>query len=180
MQKLIIIGNLTANPESRFVDTATGSQNVCNFTVATNRIIRGNKTAEYFRVSLWNKQADNAMKYLSKGSKVCVIGTVTARAYTAQDGTLRASLEVQGVEVEYLSSSGNTGNADGQPPQQQYVQNQPQASYQQPQQQYQQNMYTQNQWQNAPAQTQAPTNEASQDGFMNVPPGINDEGLPFS
>ena len=104
MNKLILIGNLTGNPECRFVDTANGQQRVCNYTVAVNRIVKGQKTAEYFRISTWNKQADNDMKYLSKGSKVAVTGPVTARAYTSNDGTLRAPMEVSVESIEYLSS----------------------------------------------------------------------------
>ena len=110
MLKLIFIGNLTANPEVRYVNTANGQQTVCNFTVAVNRVHRGQKTTEYYRVSCWNKQAENAEKYLRKGSKVSVTAsTISARAYTDQNGEARASMEVPADEIEYLS--GRTGDA---------------------------------------------------------------------
>lgn len=109
MNKATIIGNLTDNPQGRVVNTANGTQNVCNFTVATNRFVRGKKRATFFRVSCWGKQADNAMKYLLKGRKVCVIGPVEASAYTAQDGSARARLEVYADEIEYLSSKQEDG-----------------------------------------------------------------------
>ena len=105
MLSLVFIGNLTANPETRFVDTANGQQTVCNFTVAVNRVVRGQKATEYYRVSCWNKQADNAAKYLHKGSKVCITAsTISARAYTDRNGEARASLEVPADGIEYLSS----------------------------------------------------------------------------
>ena len=109
MNKLTIIGNLTENPQSRAVTTSDGSRTVCNFNVATNRVVRGQKRTTYFRVSCWGKQAENAMKYLLKGRKVAVIGPVEASAYTAQDGSARARLEVQAEEIEYLSSRQDSG-----------------------------------------------------------------------
>lgn len=111
MLKIFFIGNLTANPETRFVDTANGQQTVCNFTVAVNRVYRGQKATEYYRVSCWNKQADNAAKYLSKGSKVAITASsISTRAYTDRNGEARASMEVPADEIEYLSSR----SADGQ------------------------------------------------------------------
>ncbi len=104
MNKTTIIGNLTDNPQGRVVKTANGTQNVCDFTVATNRFVRGQKRATFFRVSCWGKQAENAMKYLLKGRKVAVVGPVEASAYIAQDGSARARLEVYADEIEYLSS----------------------------------------------------------------------------
>lgn len=146
MLNLVFIGNLTANPETRFVDTANGQQTVCNFTVAVNRVIRSQKTTEYYRVSCWNRQADNAAKYLRKGSKVCITASsITARAYTDRNGEARASLEVPADGIEYLSSRPDDGQTG---------QTQPQGAAQ-----------------------AAPPVDA--DGFMNIPPGF-DEELPFN
>lgn len=110
MNKATIIGNLTDNPQGRTVNTANGTQNVCNFTVATNRYVHGQKRTTFFRVSCWGKQAENAMKYLLKGRKVAVVGPVEASAYTAQDGSARARLEVYADEIEYLSSRQESGD----------------------------------------------------------------------
>lgn len=105
MNTLHIIGNLTANPKSRVVNTQSGTSTVCDFTVATNRFAKGRKVTEYFRVTLWEKAADNAMKYLTKGRKVAVTGPVEGRAYTGNDGKPRVSMEIRQVkEIEYLSS----------------------------------------------------------------------------
>ena len=115
MNKLTIIGNLTENPEARVVNTENGTRNVCNFTVAANQYTGAKTRTAFFRVSCWGKQADNAMKYLSKGRKVCVVGPVEASAYVAQDNTARARLEVMAQEIEYLSSANSGARQDDGP-----------------------------------------------------------------
>ena len=103
MNKLTIIGNLTRDPELR---TTTSGKNVCDFTVAVNRRRQqeGQPEADYFRVTVWNERAELCAKYLAKGKKVSVIGSVSVRTYTGNDGTTRASLEVTDVsEIEFLS-----------------------------------------------------------------------------
>ena len=114
MNKLTIIGNLTRDPELR---TTAAGVNVCDFTVAVNRRQRrdaqnGQPEADFFRVSAWRERGELCAKYLAKGRKVCVIGPVSVRTYTGNDGTTRASLEVTADEVEFLSSR-NDGEAAG-------------------------------------------------------------------
>lgn len=105
MIKIILIGNLTADPDSRYVDTANGQQMVTNFSIAVNRYVKGEKKADYFRISCWGRQAENAEKYLSRGSKVCVIaGQINARTYTTRSGSIAVSMEVIADELEFLSS----------------------------------------------------------------------------
>ena len=116
MNKTLVIGNLTENPQGRVVNTANGSQNVCNFTVAANRFVRGQKRTTFFRVSCWGKHAESAMKYLLKGRKVAVTGPVEASAYMAQDGSARARLEVYADEIEYLSGRQDDGSQAPPPP----------------------------------------------------------------
>ena len=107
MNKLIIIGNLTRDPELR--TTSTG-KTVCDFTVAVNRRQQKNAQnnqpeADFFRISAWNTTGENCAKYLKKGSKVCVVGPVTVRTYTGNDSQMHANLEVMADDVEFLSSS---------------------------------------------------------------------------
>ena len=114
MNKLTIIGNLTRDPELR--TTSTGV-NVCSFTVAVNRRNRrddqnGQPEADFFRVTAWRQLADICAKYLAKGRKVCVVGPVSVHTFTGNDGTTRASLEVNADDVEFLSSR-NDGEAGG-------------------------------------------------------------------
>lgn len=103
MNSLHIIGNLVRDPETR---TTTSGSTVCSFTVAVNRRkkVQGQPDADFFRVSAWNKLGENCQKFLAKGRKVCVVGSVTAHAYTQQDGKPAASLEVMANDVEFLSS----------------------------------------------------------------------------
>lgn len=113
MQHLTIIGNLTKDPELR---TTSNGKEVCSFTVAVNRRKTPNNQdpgADYFRVSAWEERGRVCAKYLQKGKKVCVIGTVSARAYTNSKGEAAASLEVKADEVEFLSSAGGS-NIDAQ------------------------------------------------------------------
>ena len=104
MNKLTIIGNLTRDPELR--TTSTGL-NVCSFTVAVNRRRSANSNqpeADFFRVSAWRQLGENCQRYLAKGRKVAVVGSVSVSTYTGNDGTTRASLEVMADDVEFLSS----------------------------------------------------------------------------
>ena len=103
MNKSVIIGNLTRDPELRTTQDGTP---VCNFTVAVNRRVRasGQPEADYFRVTAWRTLGENCAKYLSKGRKVFVTGPLSARTYQAQDGSTRVSLEVTADDVEFLSS----------------------------------------------------------------------------
>ena len=111
MNNLTISGNLTRDPESRQVNDKT----VCNFTVAVNRRgqkdANGNNIADFFRVSAWGKMGESCQKYLAKGRKVGVVGSVSVHPFLGQDGTPKASLEVFANEVEFLSSGNNSEQA---------------------------------------------------------------------
>lgn len=98
MNKTTIIGNLTRDPESRTTD----SSNVCSFLVAVNRLGKSGGT-DYFRVSAWGGLGESCQQYLAKGRKVCVVGRISASAYTGQDGSPRASLDLLAEDVEFLS-----------------------------------------------------------------------------
>lgn len=107
MNKLTIIGNLTRDPESRTVQTANGEATCCNFSVAVNNR-KGD--ADFFRVTVWRGLAENCAKYLVKGRKVAVTGSVSLHMYNAADGTTKGTMEVHGEDVEFL-----TPKAEGQP-----------------------------------------------------------------
>ena len=104
MNKLMIIGNLTRDPEMA-VSAKTGKQ-VCNFTVAVNRRKAnpdGTHDADFFRVSAWEPLAENCQKYLVKGKKVCVIGSVGLHVYNNAKGEAAANMEVLANEIEFVS-----------------------------------------------------------------------------
>jgi len=106
--KIIIVGNLGRDPELRY--TPQGNA-VCNFSLATNEKKR-DKAGEtqdvttWFRVTLWGKQAENASKYLTKGSPIYVEGRLRVEEWTDRDGNNRHTLEVQGTEMQFIGSGG--------------------------------------------------------------------------
>lgn len=104
MNKLTIIGNLTKEPENR---TTQDGKTVCNFTVAVNRRKpdANGQDVDFFRVSAWGQLGENCGRYLAKGKKVCVVGRVSVRTFTSQNGETNFSLEVIADEVEFLTSS---------------------------------------------------------------------------
>ena len=115
MNKVFLIGNLTHDPELR---TLPSGDSVCNFSIAVNRRRRSNAEAgqpeaDFFRVSAWRQLGENCAKYLAKGRKVNVIGSVSCRTYVGSDGQTRASLEVQADDVEFLTPKGEQGDAAG-------------------------------------------------------------------
>lgn len=112
MNRLTIIGNLTADP---VLNTTSTGKKVCNFNVAVNRRGRqqeGQPDADFFRVSVWDKLAESCQQYLVKGKKVAVVGSVSLHLYTGNDGVTRGSLDVAGSEVEFLTPAGQNGAAD--------------------------------------------------------------------
>ena len=102
MNKITIIGNLTKAPELRSTQAGV---NVCGFTVAVNRKKTQNNPdpgADYFNVNAWRQLGENCAKFLEKGKKVCVVGSVSLRTWE-KDGKHGASLEVLADEVEFIS-----------------------------------------------------------------------------
>ena len=112
MNKIILIGNLTRDPESR---TTPSGHTVCNFDIAVNERRGGQDNTMYFRISAWDRTGESCQRYLSKGRKVFVAGPLSARTYQANDGTTRVSLEVNANDVEFLSSR-NDDQAGGYSP----------------------------------------------------------------
>lgn len=111
--KIIIVGNLGRDPELRY--TPQG-QAVCNFSVATSEKKRDKagdlqEITTWFRVTLWGKQAENASKYLTKGSPVYVEGRLRIEEWTDRDGQTRQSLEVNGSDMHFISGGARADEA---------------------------------------------------------------------
>ena len=110
MNKAILIGNLTADPESH---VTVNGVSCCTFTLAVNRRHKdanGNKMADFIRIVAWRTLAENCAKYLAKGRKCAVTGEIQSRSYDAQDGSKRYVTEVIAADVEFLSSGGRGGD----------------------------------------------------------------------
>lgn len=118
MNKAILIGNLTRDPETR---TTSSGVAVCTFSIAVNRRFtnqQGVREADFINIVVWRGQAEVCARYLTKGRKVAVIGSIQTRSYDAQDGTKRHVTEVVADEVEFLGTGqgGSSRQMDDAPP----------------------------------------------------------------
>ena len=112
MNKAILIGNLTRDPET--MPTSSGITK-CNFTVAVQRRFanaQGVREADFIPVVCWRQTAELCARYLSKGRKVAVEGSIQVRSYDAQDGTKRYVTEIVADSVEFLSSRDEGSRGD--------------------------------------------------------------------
>lgn len=111
MNKVFLIGNLTKDPE---LSTTSGGINYCRFTLAVPKRFVGNsdRNADFINIIVWRVQAENCHKYLRKGSKAGVCGSIQTRNYNAPDGTKRYVTEVVADEVEFLSTRMNNAESN--------------------------------------------------------------------
>ena len=102
MDRTLIIGNLTRDPECSVTSNGTA---VCNFTVAVNKRVRAGEAQQtkFVRVTAWREMAQNCGNYLAKGKKVAVWGTMDAHGYLDQHGQVAVSMEMTADEVEFLT-----------------------------------------------------------------------------
>lgn len=109
MNKAILIGNLTRDPELKA--TASGIS-VCSFSIAVNRNYvnaNGEREADFIPIVTWRSLAENCAKYLAKGRKIAVSGNIQTRSYADRNGEKRYVTEVHAEDVEFLTPLGNDG-----------------------------------------------------------------------
>lgn len=99
VNNIVIVGRLGQDPEVRTTD---GGKHVCNLSVATDRMVKGEKTTDWHRVTVWDKQAEACGQYLSKGRMVAIVGTMQYRKFTDNKGTERTSAEIFASNVQFL------------------------------------------------------------------------------
>ena len=112
MNKVILIGRLTKDPEMR--TTQSGIANT-TFSIAVNRNFtnqQGEREADFFNIVTWRKQAENVAKYCTKGTQVAIEGRLQTRSYDAQDGSKRYVTEVVADNVTFLSAKGSSSSND--------------------------------------------------------------------
>lgn len=112
MNKVILIGNLTRDPE--LSETANGIA-FCRFNIAVNRPYTdedGNQKADYFPIVVWRGLAENCGRFLSKGKKVAVCGVLQNRTYDDKDGNRRTATEIVANEVEFLSATNSPSESE--------------------------------------------------------------------
>ena len=107
-QSVTVIGHLGRDPEMRYTSSGVA---VTNFSVATSRkwtdaAGAAQEKTTWFKVSAWRKLAEVCNQYLHKGQLVMVEGEIDASAWTGQDGTAKATLELTARTVKFLSKGG--------------------------------------------------------------------------
>ena len=109
MNKVILVGNLTRDPE--LSETPSGIA-VCRFSIAVSRDFsnaEGNREADFFNITVWRGRAEVCGKYLKKGNKVAVVGRLQTRSYDDKDGVKRYVTDIVADEVEFLTPKGAQG-----------------------------------------------------------------------
>ena len=112
MNKVILIGNLTRDPE--LTETPSGVA-VCRFAIAVTRDYAnadGTRETDFFNITVWRGRAENCGKYLKKGNKVAIVGSLQNRSYEDKDGIKRNVTDVVASEVEFLTPKGAQPDGD--------------------------------------------------------------------
>lgn len=114
MNKVILIGNLADEPKTSM--TASGILK-CTFRMATQRKYTnqqtGQREADFHSVVVWRQLAELCAKYLAKGRKCAVEGSINYRSYDAKDGSKRYVTEIVADSVEFLSARQQDGQSSG-------------------------------------------------------------------
>lgn len=113
--KVILIGNLTADPELK--QTAQGTS-VCSFTLAINRRVsrnadQGQPTADFINIVAWRERAEFVHKYFKKGRPLLVCGQLQSRSWTDAQGNKRYATEVVADEITFVENKSSTGAEAG-------------------------------------------------------------------
>lgn len=111
MNSVVLIGRLTRDPEVRY---SQGTQNaVATFTIAVDRPFAKEKTADFLRVVVFGKQAENCERFLSKGRQVGVQGRIQTGSYKTQSGETRYTTDIVADRVEFLGGRNDAGAGSG-------------------------------------------------------------------
>jgi|SRR3989344_785268 len=118
LNKAIIIGNLTRDPELRSLPSGV---KVCTLGVATNRVWRDKNGAkqedvQYHNIVVFGTQADNVAQYLRKGSSLLVEGRMQTRNWDDKDGKKQYRTEIVADRVQFGPKSGNPSTAPSSSP----------------------------------------------------------------
>lgn len=151
MNKVILMGRLTRDPDIRYSQSAEGSNAVARYTLAVDRRRSRNadgneQTADFISCVAFGRNAEFAEKYLHQGSKMLITGRIQTGSYTNKDGVKVYTTDVIVDEQEFAESKASAAGNE--------------AAY-------------------APSSRPEPS-AAAGDGFMNIPDGVEDEGLPFN
>ena len=112
INKVILMGRLTKDPELRYTNNKTP---VCSFTIAVNNGYGDNKRTDFVNCLAWNKTAEFVTKYFTKGKMIIVIGRITTRSWETQDGKRAYATEVVAKEVSFGETKSSQQTATQQP-----------------------------------------------------------------
>jgi single-strand DNA-binding protein len=114
VNKVILVGNLGADPELKYTPS---SRALCNLRIATTEVYKDKggqrqEKTEWHRVTVWGDQAENCSKYLSKGRSVYIEGRLQTRSYE-KEGQKHYATDVVADRVVFLGSGGGGGGGEG-------------------------------------------------------------------
>jgi len=109
MNKVVLIGRLTKDPELRFTPGSGAAVTTLTLAVDKYNTKTGQKEADFVPVVVWNKQAESTANYMQKGSQMAISGRIQTRSYEAKDGTKRYVTEVVATEVQFLGDKKQNG-----------------------------------------------------------------------
>lgn len=156
MNRVILMGRLTRDPDVRYSQGGEGSMAVARYTLAVDRRrTRSNEssneqTADFISCVAFARSAEFAEKYLHQGTKVVVSGRIQTGSYTNKDGQRVYTTDVVVEEQEFAESKSAAASNGGDSSYAAYTPSRPEPS------------------------------QAAGDGFMAIPDGVDDEGLPFN
>jgi single-strand DNA-binding protein len=116
INRVILTGNLTKDPELRALNSG---MSVCSLRVACNTRRKNQQTGEwedkpnYFDVTIWGRQGENAAQYLSKGRPVAIDGRLEWREWQAEDGSKRQAVQIIADNIQFLSGGGDVEGGGG-------------------------------------------------------------------
>ncbi len=165
MNKVILMGRLTRDPEVRY-SQGERQMAIARFSVAVDRRFKrdGEADADFFNCTAFGKQAEFVERYLHKGIKILLSGRIQNDNYTNREGQMVYSIQVMVEEIEFAESKGASAGNDSYG--NQIYGNQGGQRY--------------NGGQSYQPQSRPAPSSAIADGFMNIPDGVDDEGLPFN
>ena len=156
MNKVILMGRLTREPDVRYSQNSDGSMAVARYTLAVDRRrARTNsdgaeQTADFISCVAFGRSGEFAEKYLHQGTKIVVTGRIQTGSYTNKDGQRVYTTDVVVEEQEFAESKSAAASNGGDSSYAAYTPSRPEPS------------------------------QAAGDGFMAIPDGVDDEGLPFN
>ena len=157
MNKVILMGRLTRDPEVRY-SAGDNSMAIARYTLAVDRRFRrdgdSGSSADFIGCVAFGRSAEFAEKYLRQGTKIVITGRIQTGSYTNRDGQKVYTTDVVVEDQEFAESKSASSEGGS------MMRQAPSPSHAAP--------------------MPSPASASSGDGFMNIPDGVEDEGLPFN